>query len=29
MARVALIAQPITEMLGTLIAVLLLWIGAR
>jgi subfamily B ATP-binding cassette protein MsbA len=29
MARVALIAQPITETLGTLITVLLLWIGAR
>jgi len=29
MARVALIAQPITETLGTGITVLLLWIGAR
>jgi subfamily B ATP-binding cassette protein MsbA len=29
MARVALIAQPITETLGTAITVLLLWIGAR
>jgi len=29
MARIALIAQPITETLGTGITVLLLWIGAR
>jgi ATP-binding cassette, subfamily B, bacterial MsbA len=29
MARIALIAQPITETLGTVIVVLLLWIGAR
>jgi len=29
MARVALVAQPVTETLGTLITVLLLWIGAH
>ncbi|HEY9449211.1 MAG TPA: ABC transporter ATP-binding protein [Gemmatimonadaceae bacterium] len=29
MARVALVAQPITETLGTVITVLLLWIGAH
>ncbi len=29
MARVALIAQPITETLGTVIVVLLLWVGAK
>ena len=29
MARIALIAQPITETLGTLVTVVLLWIGAK
>jgi subfamily B ATP-binding cassette protein MsbA len=29
MARVALVAQPVTETLGTLITVLLLWVGAH